>query len=205
MRAALFFLLLVGLSVAPHGLHSSREATTDVNATDDRSMLDVWLIPHSHCDTGWIETVDGYYNDSVRLILSTVTEQLDADPSARFVWSETKWLSMWWPQQTPPVQAAFRRIVSRGQFEVVGGGWSQNDETTTHWRDVIDNQIIGHQWLRDTLGKELGRVRWGWQIDMFAGVNPLLLCSCFLYWSSFAHSVWIAGSTQARPPHSGPC
>jgi hypothetical protein len=32
----------------------------------------------------------------------------------------------------------------------------------------VDNQVTGHQWLRDTFG-DLGRVRWGWQIDMFAG------------------------------------
>jgi hypothetical protein len=129
----------------------------------------VWLIPHSHCDTGWIETVDGYYNDSVKLILSSVTARLDTDPSARFVWSETKWLSLWWPQQTAATQAAFRRIVRRRQFEFVGGGWSQNDETTTHFRDVIDNQIIGHSWLLDVFGETYGRTRWGWQIDMFAG------------------------------------
>ena len=132
-------------------------------------QLEVWLVPHSHCDVGWLETVDGYYNGSVRHILSTVTARLDADPAARFVWSETKWLALWWPQQTPVTQAAFRRCVTRGQIEFVGGGWSQNDETTTHWRDVVDNQVLGHQWLRDTFGHTHGRVRWGWQIDMFAG------------------------------------
>ena len=42
------------------------------NSADTTRDLDVWLIPHSHCDTGWIETVDGYYNSSVELILSTV-------------------------------------------------------------------------------------------------------------------------------------
>lgn len=156
--ASLPLLLLVLLAASP--AEKSADTTRD---------LDVWLIPHSHCDTGWIETVDGYYNSSVKLILSTVTAHLDADPSARFIWSETLWLSMWWPQQTAPVQAAFRRIVERGQFEFVGAGWSQNDETTTHFRDVIDNQIIGHQWLQDTFGQQQGRTRWGWQIDMFAG------------------------------------
>lgn len=131
--------------------------------------LEVWLVPHTHCDTGWIETVDSYYNDSVSLILSTVTAHLDANPAARFVWSETLWLSMWWPQQPPAVQTAFRRIVERGQFEFVGAGWTQNDETTTHFRDVIANQVTGHQWLLETFGPRYGRTRWGWQIDMFAG------------------------------------
>jgi hypothetical protein len=113
-------------------------------------------------------TVDQYYDTDVEQILTTVTERLTSDTSARFVWSETKWLSMWWPKQTPAVQSAFQRIIQNGQFEFVGGGWSQNDEVTTHWRDVVENQVLGHQWLRDTFG-EHGRVRWGWQIDMFAG------------------------------------
>ena len=146
-----------------------RGAAEQPMSLSHQTHLDVWLVPHSHCDVGWLKTVDGYFNDSVQHILSTVTSRLDADPTARFVWSETKWLAMWWPQQTPAVQAAFRRIVTRGQIEFVGGGWSQNDETTTHWRDVIDNQILGHQWLRDTFGQKYGRTRWGWQLDMFAG------------------------------------
>ena len=158
------------------GLHELRLKTDDeVNLTDTAALgghskpLDVWLIPHSHCDTGWMITVDEYYNQSVQHILTTVTKQLSADANARFVWSETKWLSMWWPLQTLETQAAFRRIVKRKQFEFVGGGWSQNDETTTHFRDVIENQAIGHQWLRDVFGPVYGRVRWGWQIDMFPG------------------------------------
>jgi len=35
------------------------------------------------------------------------------------------------------MQAAFKRIVRRGQLEFVGGGWSQNDEVTTAYYDVI--------------------------------------------------------------------
>ena len=132
-------------------------------------VLDFWLVPHAHCDVGWIETLDVYYNDSVKLILSSVTQRLLHDTDARFVWSETKWLSMWWPEQSPATQAAFRLILQRGQLEFVGGGWSQNDEITTHFRDTIQNQVTGHQWLMDTFGAELARIRWGWQIDMFAG------------------------------------
>ena len=65
------------------------------------ATLDVWLVPHSHCDTGWMTTVDQYYDTEVEQILTTATERLTSDTSARFVWSETKWLSMWWPKQTP--------------------------------------------------------------------------------------------------------
>ena len=35
---------------------------------------------------------------------------------------------MWWPDQTPAVQAKFKAIVRSGQLEFVGAGWSQSDE-----------------------------------------------------------------------------
>jgi hypothetical protein len=155
----------------------------NLQKTDD-DILDVWMVPHAHCDVGWLMSVDGYFNErqwngeenpnSVHAILSTVTPSLDADPSLRFIWSEIKWIEMWLPQQTPAMQAAFRRIVKSGQFEFVGAGWSQNDEVTTAYYDVIDNQVTGHEYLR-RLGLECpqpGRcVRVGWQIDMFAGFS----------------------------------
>ena len=147
-------------------------------------LLDVWMVPHAHCDVGWLQSVDGYFNEhqwngeenpnSVHAILNTVTPALDANPGLRFIWSEIKWIQLWLPQQTPTMQAAFRRIVKNGQFEFVGAGWSQNDEVTTAYYDVIDNQVTGHEYLR-RLGLECpqpGRcVRVGWQIDMFAGFS----------------------------------
>ena len=26
--------------------------------------LDVWMVPHAHCDVGWLMSVDGYFNPS---------------------------------------------------------------------------------------------------------------------------------------------
>eukprot|EP00048_Salpingoeca_helianthica_P016244 m.231252 g.231252 ORF g.231252 m.231252 type:complete len:935 (-) comp18297_c0_seq1:121-2925(-) len=141
--------------------------------------LEVFIVPHSHCDVGWLQTVEGYYNSSVHSILNTVVEALDADSSLRFIWSEIKWFQMWWPVQTPQTQETFRRLVRNGQLEFVGAGWSQSDEVTTTWRDVVDQVTTGHEYLRRTLGEDVCArcVRYGWQIDMFAGysgVTPTL-------------------------------
>ena len=166
-------------------------------------VLDVWMVPHAHCDVGWLMSVDGYFNkrhwdgseneDSVSNILTSVTGALDADRSLRFIWSEVKWIQLWcgpggdaaqgsyifhsglaactccaielgdvkvkarlwarrplaergqpwrrYPAQAPAMQAAFKRIIKRGQLEFVGAGWSQNDEVTTAYYDVVDNQV----------------------------------------------------------------
>eukprot|EP00041_Stephanoeca_diplocostata_P029027 m.846990 g.846990 ORF g.846990 m.846990 type:complete len:521 (-) comp23479_c0_seq1:3314-4876(-) len=140
------------------------------------STLDVFVLPHAHCDVGWLKTVEGYFNDQVSDILTTVTNALDANASRRFIWSEIKWLQMWWPNQTDAMRAKMRRIVRSGQLEFVGAGWSQNDEVTPTYFDIIDNQVTGHEYLRKIgLQDECpikGRcVRFGWQIDMFAGFS----------------------------------
>jgi len=137
--------------------------------------LEIFVLPHSHDDVGWIETVFGYFNGSVTHILSSVTQALAADPRRRFIWSETKWFELWWPQQNASTQAQFRANVRSGQFEFVGAGWSQSDEVSPSYRDIVDNTVVGHEFLRRTLGGDCptpGRcVRFGWQIDMFSGYS----------------------------------
>jgi hypothetical protein len=38
--------------------------------------IDVWITPHTHDDTGWLETVDQYYVNEVQFILSTLEPAL---------------------------------------------------------------------------------------------------------------------------------
>ena len=140
------------------------------------SLLDVHILPHSHCDVGWRQTVDGYFNASVAQILTTMTHALAADANRTFIWSEVKWLQLWWVAQDEGTRDAFRSIVRSGQLEFVGGGWSQSDEVTPTYGDMLDNLATGHEYLR-VLGLQdecpvRGRcVRFGWQIDMFAGLR----------------------------------
>lgn len=95
-------------------------------------LLEVFIVPHSHCDVGkiacfrdrcqshslvrrtlpgwslkragWLETVQSYYDTSVKSILDTMVDSLSNNPDQRFIWAEIKWFSMWWPVQTPAVQ-----------------------------------------------------------------------------------------------------
>ena len=34
----------------------------------------------------------------------------------------------------------------------IGGGWSMNDEATTHFLSIINNMEFGINWLKDNLG-----------------------------------------------------
>ena len=158
---------------------SSSSAYKNVGGYNEKvteDILDIHMLPHAHCDTGWIQTVQGYYDSYVHSILNTVVSSLYADKKLRFIWSEIKWLEMWWNNATEVQKKQLKFIVSTGQLEFVGAGWSQNDEVTTTWYDVIDNVNYGTEYLRkiglQDLCPQKGRcVRVGWQIDMFAGYS----------------------------------
>jgi alpha-mannosidase len=109
----------------------------------------------------------------VQDILTTVVAALDRDSSLRFVWSEIKWIELFWGTASDDQKAALRRIVKNGQFEFVGAGWTQHDEVTTTYADQLHNTEHGHEYVLQSLGFECpqpGRcIRVAWQIDMFAG------------------------------------
>ena len=162
-----------------YGGNSISECVLTEPIRREESLHEIFLVPHTHDDVGWLYTIGGYYNRSVHAILDTVTADLASHPHHRFIWSEMKWIEMWWPQQNTSTRNAFRRIVASGQLEFVGAGWSQHDEVTPSYRDMASNTATGHEFLRQILGpldracpEAGGRcIRFGWQIDMFAGYS----------------------------------
>jgi len=52
------------------------------------SITEVFLVAHSHCDVGWLTTVQEYYDTHVQFTLSTLVETLTSNPNYRFIWSE---------------------------------------------------------------------------------------------------------------------
>jgi lysosomal alpha-mannosidase len=93
----------------------------------------------------------------------------------------------WWNQQTDDMRNKVRGFVNDGKIlqimfyylvifatwnfkigrlEFISGGWSMNDEATTHYSSIIDQHSLGVEFLRDQFG-ECGRPKIGWQIDPF--------------------------------------
>lgn len=147
----------------------------------DPNILYVHLIPHTHDDIGWLKTQDMYYTGTnnkvqvaqVHLILTNVVNELMKDPRRKFTYVEMGFFSMWWRDQTDDTKAIVRGLVKSGRFEFINGGWSMHDEACTHYEDMINNMMAGH----DFLMREFGVTpRVGWHIDPFghSNANPRL-------------------------------
>lgn len=124
----------------------------------------VHVIPHSHCDAGYIKTFMDYYTSDVKSILDTVVEALQADPTKRFVWEEVSFFSLWWGQASEEQKDAVKKLQSTGQLEFIGGGWVMHDEADTSVRGILNQMTEGLEFLEEELGV---RPQAGWHIDPF--------------------------------------
>ena len=82
-RAAVPTLAVFVLVLA--AVHGRLAAAAGRNATDGTAdgVLEVWLVPHTHADTGWMLTMQQYYDQLVEPILSTTLHALSQDKSRR--------------------------------------------------------------------------------------------------------------------------
>ncbi|CAG9764084.1 unnamed protein product [Ceutorhynchus assimilis] len=136
--------------------------------------INIHLVPHSHDDVGWVKTIDQYYYGvpvgnyvgAVQYIYQSVLSSLKRYSNRRFILVETAFFWKWWQLQDEKTREDFTELVTRGQIEFTGGGWSMNDEAVVNYQSTIDQITWGLRRLNDTFG-DCGRPRMGWQIDPF--------------------------------------
>ena len=102
----------------------------------------------------------------MRKILDEIVPVLEANPARKYTWGETVYLERWWRDQSEQTRSRVRALVSSGQLGFAGGGWVSPDEATSHFRDMVDQYALGHQWLAAELGMRSPPAV-GWQIDTF--------------------------------------
>ena len=50
--------------------------------------MEIYLVPHTHADTGWQITYDQCFEQLLDPIISTTMQALSEDPSHRYTWSD---------------------------------------------------------------------------------------------------------------------
>lgn len=136
--------------------------------------LTVIIVPHSHIDPGWLETLDDYYNQKVKKILDNMVRKLHLYKDMTFIWAEMVYFSRWYEELNGIQQDQLRLLVKSGRLELVTGGWVMPDEASTHYVSVIDQLMEGHLWLQEHLNVKPNN---SWSVDPFghSGTMPYLL------------------------------
>lgn len=61
----------------------------------------------------------------------------------RFIYVETAFLWKWWLRQSEKTRQDVRDLINQGRLEIIGGGWTMNDEAVTHYHSLIDQYTWG--------------------------------------------------------------
>jgi alpha-mannosidase II len=132
----------------------------------------IFVVPHSHCDPGWIKTFDDYFRSQTSGIITSIVKALAADKRRTFIWAEISYFEWWWREQTPNMRNVAKKLMKNRQLEFVTGGWVQPDEANTELYAMELQLQEGHDWINETLGEEF-IPKYGWSIDPF-GYSPTM-------------------------------
>uniref|UniRef100_A0A1I7S5U6 Alpha-mannosidase n=1 Tax=Bursaphelenchus xylophilus TaxID=6326 RepID=A0A1I7S5U6_BURXY len=146
------------------------EIKYDKEKIKSEKRLDVIVIPHSHCDPGWLKTFEGYYEEQTKNILDGMAKNLGEKPDMKFIYAEMSFFELWWSQQTEDTKEKVRGYLQSGQFEIVTGGWVMTDEANAHLYSILMELFEGHEFLQTQLGF---KPRSHWSIDPF-GLSSVL-------------------------------
>ena len=115
--------------------------------------LEVIVIPHSHCDPGWIMTFDEYYSRQTRNILNGMAKHLGEKDEMRFIYAEISFFETWWREQSEETRKKVKGYLEAGKLEIVTGGWVMTDEANAHYHSMVTELFEGHEWIQNHLGK----------------------------------------------------
>lgn len=82
----------------------------------------VFIVPFSHVDPGYGNTMEGYYRSRTKETLNSMVKKLEQYKNLTFQWAETVFLERWWRDISGEVKEKVRQLIRSGQLEIVLGG-----------------------------------------------------------------------------------
>ena len=112
-------------------------------------------------DEAWVATINdtfsgddnnATFSGGIRDILDSVMEQLTKEDlpenNRTFTFAQTKSFKLWYDMQSNITKSKVQDLVREGRLDLVSGGWTTPDEATTTFEALIDNFMIGQQWVQ---------------------------------------------------------
>lgn len=156
-------------------LSSVKRSLQDAPATANGDVVTVHMMCHSHMDVGFQQTAEEYYANRVRAIFEAVITALQGDERLKFSVTEVYYFAQWWRNQTAERRTGVKDLVAKGQLEFLLGAWVANDEACPTFEEVINNVMLGHDFLKNEVGVKAPTI--AWLVDSFghSAATPELL------------------------------
>ena len=122
----------------------------------------LWLIPHTHWEGAVFKTREEYLEIGLPHIL-TALDLLKAYPEYRFVLDQVAYVKPFL-ERYPEEEAAFRKSVSEGRLEILGGNDVMLDVNMPSGESWVRQVLYGKGYYREKLGVD---VTVGWGLDTF--------------------------------------
>ncbi|VDN50968.1 unnamed protein product [Dracunculus medinensis] len=137
------------------------------NIFPDDNQLEVFVLPMTHVDPGWLRTVESYSKDTNK-ILNNMLHFMPSHSKMRFLWCEMVFFEKWWSKLNESSKKKVRKLIGNGQLEIASGSWVMTDEANPYFPVTIDNIIEGQQFTFRELGVKSKTI---WSNDPF-GYGP---------------------------------
>ena len=141
---------------------SGADTAKPAAATSDQTKGTFWIIPHTHWEGAVFKTREEYLESDLPNILKALS-LLKTYPDYRFVLDQVAYVKPFlerYPEEAP----AFRKFVSEGRLQIVGGNDVMLDVNIPSGESWIRQVLYGKGYYRDTLGVA---VTVGWGLDTF--------------------------------------
>src|ERR1700722_18008858 len=142
---------------------SSKPNETLAGTKDGKESADhFWVIPHTHWEGAVFKTREEYLEEGLPNILQAL-HLLRTFPEYRFVLDQTAYVKPFL-ERYPEEAAEFRKLISQGQLQIVGGNDVMLDVNIPSGESWIRQVLYGKGYYRHALNVD---VTTGWGIDTF--------------------------------------